>query len=247
MSKLELATRSFFFYLSYTMITIGYGLLLPVCLFLPLSARRRLLLNWGWSTVQMLRRMCRVDYCVQGAGNVPNQACVVVINHQSVWETCSLCWLIPKLCLVAKKELLYIPVFGWGLALTGAIFIDRSRPQRAFRKIVKAARKRLAEGYSIALFPEGTRVPFGQFQPYNAGAAALARALHVPILPIAHNAGYCWPKGRFFKYPGTIQVRIGPPIASQQKSTHELNESLRLWIQKEQRKIADAAARRAEI
>ena len=149
---LVLPARSLCFYIAYIAITVGHGLLLPLCLFLPLARRRPLLLNWGRSTMVALRWLCRVDYRLEGTNNIPDHPCVVMINHQSVWETGSLFHLLPQLCLVAKKELFYIPIFGWGLALTGAIFIDRRRPQQAFQKIIKTARKRLEDGYSCLLY-----------------------------------------------------------------------------------------------
>jgi len=133
---------------------------------------------------------------------------------------------------------LWIPLFGWALALTQPIAIDRSQKSRAFKQIVKQGIERLKTGRWVVIFPEGTRTAPGEKRKYMAGGAMLAKKSGYPVIPVAHNAGEYWRKNAFIKYPGTIQVRIGEMINSQDLSTRELNEQTEQWIEEQMRIIS---------
>ena len=134
-------------------------------------------------------------------------------KHSSTWETLSLTQYFPPLAYVAKKELLSIPFFGWGFALASPITIDRKAGIDAMQQIATQGRERFTQGFWIVIYPEGTRIRAGTRAKYKTGGARLAIALDVPIIPVAHNAGYLWPKGLFGKRPGTITMTIGTPIS----------------------------------
>ncbi|MBA3775915.1 MAG: 1-acyl-sn-glycerol-3-phosphate acyltransferase, partial [Betaproteobacteria bacterium] len=158
---------------------------------------------------------------------------VVMSKHSSTWETMALNLYFPSLAFVAKKELLSIPFFGWGFALASPITIDRSAGIGAMQQIVKQGRERFKQGFWIVVYPEGTRIPAGTRARYKTGGARLAKELRAPIVPVAHNAGYLWPKGVFGKKPGTITLSIGKPIDSSRKDAVTLAHEVETWIETE--------------
>jgi 1-acyl-sn-glycerol-3-phosphate acyltransferase len=169
---------------------------------------------------------------------VLDQPVVVLSKHQSAYETIAYIALLPKqLCFVFKRELLWIPFFGWALALLKMIHINRNKKETAALSVVGQGRKRLAEGKWILLFPEGTRTPTGSHKPYSKGGARLASATEALVIPIAHNAGRCWPKNSFIKTPGTVIFSIGPAIASTGKTSGQLHQEVEKWIEAEMRVI----------
>ena len=151
-------------------------------------------------------------------------------NHQSAFETVLLVILLPQPAFVLKRSLLWIPVIGWGLALTRPIVIVRSSPVRSLKRLLQQARERFARGDVMVIFPEGTRVPVGGRRPYQAGGAHIAVQSRVPVLPMAHNAGHFWPRG-YLKKPGKVTVRIGAPIPTEDLQPAQLNEQVREWIE----------------
>lgn len=199
----------------------------------PFDYRWRARLGRGWARLQMwsLKTFCGLDYQVQGRENVPDRPYVAMVKHQSAWETIASHLLFPEAAWVFKRELLWIPVFGWGLALTRPIAVDRGSPKQALDKVIRKGRELLAEGRTIVIFPEGTRVAPGKRGKYGPGGSLLAVKAGVPALPVAHNAGVFWPRSSFVKYPGTIQVIIGPAIESKGKTARELNNTVEEWIE----------------
>ena len=163
--------------------------------------------------------------------NLPRENCIVLSKHQSAWETLAFQVIFPPLCFVLKKELLRLPFFGWGLAMTSPIAIDRNAGREALRQIEEQGRARLAAGLWVVIFPEGTRVKPGERGKYNIGGAWLAAKTGVPVLPIAHNAGRVWPKNALIKRPGEIVVSIGPAIASAGRKAGEINAEAETWIE----------------
>ena len=139
----------------------------------------------------------------------------------------------PPLAFVAKKELLKIPFFGWGFALSSPITIDRKAGRDAMDQIVEQGRARFSQGFWIVIYPEGTRIRAGTRARYKTGGARLARDLGVPMLPVAHNAGWLWPKGFLGKKPGTITMSIGKPIATAGMTLSALNDAVEAWIEDE--------------
>ena len=173
---------------------------------------------------------------------VLNKPVVILSKHQSAYETIAYITLLPKqLCFVFKRELLWIPFFGWTLALLKMIHINRESKQTAALSVASQGRKRLNEGKWITLFPEGTRTPIGSNKPYRKGGARLASATGALVIPIAHNAGRYWPKNRFIKNPGTVIFSIGPAISSDGKSAEQLHQEVEFWIETEMRVIDPSA------
>lgn len=181
--------------------------------------------------------ICGVRYRVIGAENIPRVPCVILSKHQSAWETMALQTIFPPQVWVMKRELLWIPFFGWGLAMLWPIAIDRGSGSKALRQMAEQGRERLKAGFYIVIFPEGTRVAPGQRAAYHPGGAWLTVKTGALALPVAHNAGECWRKNAFIKRPGLITVSIGKPIASAGLSAAELNQRIENWIESEMPKL----------
>lgn len=206
---------------------------LPLKLVLPHPRYYYLMSSWGKFVVWWLKITCRIRYQIQGVENIPKQPVIILCKHQSAWETFALQVFFPMQAWVLKRELLWIPFFGWALASMKPIAIDRKQPRKALQKILKLGQQRLANHIWVVIFPEGTRVAPGEKKPYAISGALLATKTHCPILPVAHNAGHYWPKQGFIKYPGTIQVSIGTLIDPQGKKANEINELAEKWIENE--------------
>ena len=175
---------------------------------------------------------CGIHYEVIGRENIPATNAIVLCKHQSAWETLALPLCLPPLAFVIKRELLRIPLFGWGLALLEPIAIDRLARRKAIQQLLTQGRERLEAGRWVVVFPEGTRVAAGSKGIYSLGGALLAERTGYPVIPVAHNAGECWPRRRFLKRPGTIQLTFGPVIESTGKSAEEINALAESWIEK---------------
>lgn len=205
---------------------------------LPLKLRYRLTLGWTHMVIWACRVFTGIRWQVKGRENLPDAPAVVLSKHQSAWETLFLPAYLPReVCFVYKKELHRIPFFGWGLALLRMIPIDRQKGRDAFEQVVRLGQKRLDEGRWPLLFPEGTRIPPGKKGRYKMGGALLATRTGVVVVPIAHNAGECWPKNSFIKQPGLITVSIGPPIETAGLDAEEVNRKVEEWIENEMRQL----------
>lgn len=203
---------------------------------LPLRWRYRLTMGWPRLAVWGAKVIVGIRWEIKGAENFPDGPAVVLAKHQSAWETLFLPAYLPRqACFVYKKELHRVPFFGWGLALLRMIPIDRGRGRDAFEQVVKVGRARLNEGRWPVLFPEGTRIAPGQTGRYKGGGALLATRTGAPVIPIALNAGECWPKNAFIKKPGLITVSIGPAIESTGLDAETLNTRVQAWIEAEMR------------
>jgi len=162
--------------------------------------------------------------------NIPPEACVVVSNHQSAWETYFLGLLFVPQATVLKIELTRIPLFGWALKMAAPIAIDRTKPALALKQMLTQGKKRLLDGIWVMIYPEGTRVRPGKQGQFNKGAALLASKAGVPLLPVAHNAGSFWPAGQFLKRPGVVRVIIGPPVSTGDRGRDEIHQQMENWI-----------------
>src|SRR5689334_6744984 len=209
--------RSLVFALFQAIVTPPYAIVVLALFWLPPVARYRLVTGWCWLTLRAARWICGIRHRVIGMENVPRRPCIVMSKHSSTWETLFLTQIFPPLAYVAKKELLSIPFFGWAFRFASPITIDRKAGQDAMSQIVTQGRLRFAEGFWIVLYPEGTRIRAGTRARYKAGGARLAVAMNVPVIPVAHNAGYLWPKGVFGKRPGVVRMTIGAPISPEGK------------------------------
>ncbi len=174
---------------------------------------------------------------VIGKENIPSKPCVIISNHQSTWETLGFQQIFPPQTWVLKQILLWIPFFGWGLALLKPIVINRDKKLKALKTIIKEGKARLKKGIFVVIFPEGTRQPYKKLGRYQNGAIAIAKKTSCNVIPVYHNAGAIWPKGSFIKTPGTITVIIGKPINIKEKSVKELTQNIRNWTQKQSEKF----------
>jgi 1-acyl-sn-glycerol-3-phosphate acyltransferase len=216
-----------------------------LCAAFPYRVRFAIVRNWGRMVMASLRLLCGLRYVVEGREHMPAQPCVVLLKHQSAWETIAEVLFIPDQSWVLKRELMWAPFLGWALAALRPIAIDRRAHRTALDQVVEQGKERLAAGLWVMVFPEGTRVAPGTQARYGLGGAALAKAANVPIVPVAHNAGWYWRRRAWIKYPGTIRVRVGPAIAPADLTVPELTEAARNWIEGAVTEL-DAAAR-AEV
>ncbi len=229
--------RSLLFLLFQTIVTPLYALTMIATFWLPRVPRYLIAAHWCKVNVYAARWICGIRWRVIGMDNVPADAAahphVLMSKHSSTWETLALNLYFPPLAFVAKKELLSIPFFGWGFALASPITIDRSAGIDAMQQMAQQGRERFADGFWIVVYPEGTRIRAGTRAKYKTGGARLATLLDVPLLPVAHNAGYLWPKGLFGKRPGTITLSIGPSIMPAGKDVQALTAEIEQWIERE--------------
>lgn len=209
---------------------------------LPYNKRYFVTSRWNVFIVWCAKWICGINYQFKGYENFPDAPAIILSKHQSAWETIFLLANLPRpLVFVFKKEILYIPFFGWGIALLRMIPIDRKQGKNAFKSVVAHGKRRLKDGQWIIMFPEGTRIPVGQQGKYKSGGTRLAVETGAVVVPIALNSGECWPKNSFIKKPGTITVSVGKPISPEGKTPDELMEQVEQWIESEMRVISPHA------
>jgi len=179
---------------------------------------------WTRSVLSSLRLLCGIDILIEGKENLPEQACVVMAKHQSALETIAMPMLIPPYVWILKRELFYIPVFGWALWVLDAIAIRRGNPREAIKQVNSQGTDFLKQGKWVVIFPEGTRSEVGTAGDYKPGGISLAQKANVGILPMAHNAGACWSKKAFIKKPGTVTIRFLPFIPAQEMQDSKRSE-----------------------
>ncbi len=184
---------------------------------------------------------------ITGMDNLPTgqtSAAVLLVKHQSTWETLCMPTLMPHpLAYVFKKELLYIPFFGWAMARMDMIHIDRSQRSQAFAKVVAQGKRLMATGTWVIMFPEGTRIPRGEQGVYKSGGTRLAIETGAPVVPIAVTSAKCWPRKAFIKTPGIVDFSIGPAISSVGRKPDELMREVEAWIEAEMRRLDPDAYR----
>lgn len=230
--------RNILYWLLLSVATVVVFLLLLLLLPLPRRWRHRVGILWPYFILWILKEVIGLKYQIIGRENIPDYPSVICSKHQSGWETIALQTIFPMQVYIAKRSLFFIPFFGWGLWIMNTIGIDRSHPRGALKQILTQGRERIEKGFWIAIFPEGTRIKPGRGGNYKHGAAIIAKELHVPLVPVAHNAGEFWPKGSILKYPGEVTVVIGQPISSDTTlSANEVIKQTETWIEKQQREI----------
>lgn len=200
--------------------------------FHPLT-RYRIISGWALSVLWLLRVLCGIRMEVRGAENIPARPSILLCKHQSAWETIALQKVFPPQVWVLKRELLWLPFFGWGLAMTSPIAIKRSDGKGAVKQLLRQGKERLDMGFCVVIFPEGTRMPYGQRGKYKIGGALLSASTGVPVVPIAHNAGKLWGRNSFLKRPGVITMSIGPAIDPAGLKSEEINRRAEEWIEAE--------------
>jgi 1-acyl-sn-glycerol-3-phosphate acyltransferase len=198
---------------------------------LPYAQRYRFISQWARFHIWLLRALCGLDYRVSGREHLPRGAAIILAKHQSTWETLAFQSIFPAQTWVLKRELIWVPLFGWALALLKPIAIDRGSGRKAVEQVVSQGRDRLDAGIWVTVFPEGTRVPPGTRRRWGVGGAMLAAATGYPVVPVAHNAGLYWPRRGFLKRPGTIEVAIGPVIESHGRRPEEILKLAQEWVE----------------
>lgn len=202
---------------------------------LPLNplTRNMLISGWARSMLWWLRITCNIRHQITGLENIPTSPSIILAKHQSAWETLAFQAIFPTQVYVLKRELLLIPIFGWGLAMSSPIAIDRSGGRDALKKLVSNGKARLDKGFWVVIFPEGTRKAPGERGKYHIGGAWLATHTQTQVVPVAHNAGEYWAKNSFIKKPGIIQIHIGKAIQTASLKADVLNKQVEHWIETE--------------
>jgi 1-acyl-sn-glycerol-3-phosphate acyltransferase len=193
---------------------------------------------WLRIAITGCRFICGVRYQVRGMENLPDGPAILLPKHQSTWETFAFPTLMPRpLCYVFKRELLYIPFFGWAMARLDMVHIDRSKRTEAWSRVAEQGQRFMAQGNWVIMFPEGTRIARGQQGTYKTGGTRLAVATGASVVPIAVNSARCWPRKSFLIRPGLVTVSIGKPIAPAGREADDLMRQAEAWIEAEMRRI----------
>jgi 1-acyl-sn-glycerol-3-phosphate acyltransferase len=230
--------RSLLFMLALVVTTPLIVLALLCVFWLPSRQRRLFVMPWVRLVMWLIRHLLGIEHRILGAEHIPATPCVILCKHQSAWETFALQIIFPLTAFVYKKELHWLPFFGWGIKLMPFVGIDRAAGKAALNQVAERGKQRLAEGYSVIVFPEGTRVPPGQHRRYKIGGAWLAAKSGVPVVPVALNSGEYWRRQAFLKTPGTVTISIGPTIDPGGKAADQINAAAESWIEAEMRRIS---------
>ncbi|MHB8536375.1 MAG: lysophospholipid acyltransferase family protein [Sulfuricaulis sp.] len=211
-------------------------LVLPTAL-LPFAVRYRIIRQWARLQVFLLQALCGLRYQVEGREHLPAGAAIIMSKHQSAWETIVFQEIFPPQTWVLKRELIWVPLFGWALALMRPIAINRGAGRQAIEQVITQGRERLQSGIWVVVFPEGTRVAPGARRRYGVGGAVLAAESGYPVVPVAHNAGSFWPRRGFLKRPGTVRVVIGPAIDPRGRKAEEIIKQVEAWVENKMKEL----------
>lgn len=227
--------RSLLYFLAMSASVVVFGLAIStIGRLFPLSVRDWLGSSWGATNLWLMKAICGLDYRILGAENLPADAAIIMSKHQSTWETIALKKILrPEQSWVLKRELMWVPIFGWALASVPTIAIDRKSGRQAVKQIVEQGIPLLEQGRVIVVFPEGTRTAPGEHHKYGIGGSILAEKSGYPVVPIAHNAGVFWKRRGLKKYPGTIDVVVGKPIETKGKKASQITREVEAWIEGE--------------
>lgn len=208
-----------------------YALAVLALCWLPSRRLYVLARSWAQTNLWLLEKLCGLTYTVEGRENILSGAHVSMWKHSSAWETIAQASLFPPQSWVLKRELMWIPVFGWAVHFLKPIAINRRAGAASVNQVLEQGQERLRQGLWVLVFPEGTRVAVGQSRKYGVSGALLASKAGCKIVPVAHNAGMFWPRRGWLKRRGTIRVVIGPPIEAEGRDPRALNEEVRSWIE----------------
>lgn len=226
--------RSILFYAWLSVVTVLWCVpVLVIGPFLPLKPRNYFVMVWYCNMVVFgLRWICGIRCEVEGKENIPTdgRGYVILSKHQSTWETFVIPTLIAPHVQVVKKELAYMPVFGWGLKMIRPIFIDRSKKANALKQVIQQGGARLAAGINVLVFPEGSRIPAGNRKAFSKGGIMLATKTGAPVIMVAHNSGEHWPNNTWVKSPGTVRLVVRGARETQELTTAELTAEVEEWI-----------------
>lgn len=237
----ELYLRSAAFFIAMSVSALVIGLLTLLAYPFGFETRYRVASQWVRFVLWALAKICHLHFTVCGLENVPSTNAIVVSKHQSTWETIGLQTIFKPVCFILKKELLQLPIWGWAMASLEPIAIDRTAKSAAMKQILREGEQRLKRGRWLILFPEGTRVAPGSKGRYGASGGMLAQRTGYPVVPVAHNAGEFWARHGFLKRPGTISVRVGPPIEPASLTGNEISQRAEQWIESQMAEITQGA------
>lgn len=223
--------RALLYYLLLVVIVVPYWVLVMCVAPLPRIPRWKIIAGWPRLAAWLAIYVLGIDYEVRGRENIPADPVVILSKHSSAWETLAYSGIFPPHVYVMKRELAWLPFLGWGLALFSPIFINRSDRKNALRRTVEIGKQRLAQGFCIMVYPEGTRIAVGRRVKYKFGGAHIAVQTGARVLPVAHDAGLLWPRNSFLKRPGTVTVVIGEPIDSAGHTPEQLMRKVEDWIE----------------
>jgi 1-acyl-sn-glycerol-3-phosphate acyltransferase len=230
-NKFKIYIGSSFLLFGMVVSTVLFAPIVLVCAIFPFPVRYSVARFWVGVVLKMAEIFCGICYEVEGLEHIKtDQAAVVLSNHQSAWETIAFRYFLPPQTSLFKESLLWIPFWGWAIATLKPIAINRKNKHAALRKLIAHGTDALKQGLWVVVFPEGTRMPVGEMRDFSAGGAMLAQKSGCPVIPIALDAGKCWPRYSFLKYPGTIKVKIGPYIESKGRKASEINKEAEDWV-----------------
>lgn len=187
--------------------------------------------HWAVTTGWLCKIICSLDCRVEGLENFPAESCVVFLKHSSAYETFMQLKLFPRCCVVLKRELLWVPFFGWTLIPLKAIAIDRGGGPTAVSQVIEQGKSRLANGINVSIFPEGTRMAPGTTKRYGKSGTLLAQQAGCMIVPVAHNAGYFWPRRGWGITPGCVTFVVGKPIDPRGRDARVVNDEIQQWVE----------------
>jgi len=225
--------RSCIYMVVFALSTVIYCFVMVASNALPIKWRYVLVRRYAWFQVNSLSLICGLKYSVEGREHLPNEPSIIFSKHQSTFETFVLLYEMPDCCFIAKRELLWIPFFGWGMAALSFITIDRAKGRKAIEQIIAQARDRFSRGLWVTIFPEGTRKDPGETPDYKIGGPILAAETGRKVVPLVHNAGEFWPRHSLCKWPGTVTFRIGPAIESEGRKPNDILEDAKHYIETE--------------
>ncbi len=231
--------RVLIFNLGMWLMVFPYTLLALLLIPLPAPKRSYIVAGWARFVMRWLALTCNLNYRVIGAHNIPKHPCIILSKHQSAWETIAFQSIFPPQIWVLKRELYWIPFFGWALWAVDSVAINRAAGRFALAQMVEQGKDRLKKGLWVVVFPEGTRTPPGQKGKYHIGGAWLATHTEATVVPVAHNAGEFWGKNSLHKKSGTITVSIGNPINAANMKPDALNAQVEAWIEGEMPRLSE--------
>jgi 1-acyl-sn-glycerol-3-phosphate acyltransferase len=237
--KFSMLIRSTIFSIVVPVFTVFYSMLCVASYVMPLRYRFHVVMGWSRTIVWLLKVICCIDYKITGRENIPkDRNGIVMSKHQSAWETFYLPPRFHQTAIILKRELYWVPFFGWGMAASNPIGINRNDKLSAMNQIITKGKQCLEEGRWVLVFPEGTRIAPGEVGKYRLGGARLASDSGYPVLPVAHDAGYYWSRRKFIKTPGTIEVVYGPIIETKGRTAEEILALTKDWIEGTMVKLA---------
>jgi 1-acyl-sn-glycerol-3-phosphate acyltransferase len=213
--------------------TMAFGVIVLISALLPLTIEQRYVIprTWGLFHTWLAKVVCGLGYVVEGRENLPSGPFVSLWKHSSTWDTLAQMFVVPTAAWLLKREVTWIPIVGWAVSTYKPIAINRRAGHSAVNQVVKQGKERLAAGMGVIVYPEGTRVAAGQTRKYGVSGALLAKEAGVPVVPIAHNSAYLWPRRSPLKHKGTIYVVIGKPIDPRDLDARQVNERAQQWIE----------------